>query len=323
MVDTLGPPRPAHPEGGAAAGPARPSKRRSGPPGEPRMVAYLYVAPALVVFALFLLAPLAYAVQLSFFEWDGLGLGTWVGLDNYVAVFTDPDLRAPFLHALVLIVFFSLLPVTLGLFLAAAMTRSEVRGAGFFRTVVFLPQVIALTVVAVVWRQIYAPRGPLNDALRAVGLDGLARGWLGDPDWVLVAIGLVGTWVGTGLCTVLLLAGLSKVNRELYEAARLDGAGAVREFFAISLPAVRGELAVALTLTLVAALRTFDLVYVMTGGGPGDASRVPSYEVYDRAIQEGDVGTGITVALVLTALILFVTWLVNRIADDPDVRERA
>jgi raffinose/stachyose/melibiose transport system permease protein len=270
-----------------------------------------------------MLAPLAYAVQLSFFKWDGLGLGTWVGLDNYTAVFTDPALRAPFLHALVLVFFFSLLPVTLGLFLAAAMTRSKVRGAGFFRTVVFLPQVIALTVVAVVWRQIYAPTGPLNDALRAVGLGSFARGWLGDPHWVLVAIGLVGTWVCTGLCTVLFLAGLSKVNRELYEAARLDGAGAASEFRAISFPAVRGELAVALTLTLVAALRTFDLVYVMTAGGPGDASRVPSYEVYDRAIQEGDVGTGITVALVLTAVILLVTWLVNRLADDPDVREPA
>ena len=323
MVDTLGPPRPASPEGRSVTESARPRRRRSGPPGEPRLVAYLYVAPALVVFALFLLAPLAYAIQLSFFEWDGLGLGTWVGLDNYVAVFTDPALRAPFLHALVLVVFFSLLPVTLGLFLAALMTRTRVRGAGFFRTVIFLPQVIALTVVAVVWRQIYAPQGPLNDALRAVGLDRLTRGWLGDPDWVLVAIGLVGTWVGTGLCTVLLLAGLSKVNKELYEAARLDGAGAFGEFRAISLPAVRGELAVALTLTLVAALRTFDLVYVMTGGGPGGASRVPSYEVYDRAIQEGDVGTGITVALVLTAVILFVTWLVNRVADDPDARQPA
>ncbi len=323
MVATLGPPRRTSPKGGPAAGPVRSRRPGSGPPGEPRLVAYLYVAPALLVFTLFLLAPLAYAVQLSFFEWDGLGLGTWVGLDNYVAVFTDPDLRAPFLHALVLIVFFSFVPVALGLLLAALMTRTQVRGAGFFRTVVFLPQVIALTVVAVVWRQIYAPKGPLNDVLRAVGLDRLARGWLGDPDWVLVAIGLVGTWVGTGLCTVLFLAGLAKVNRELYEAARLDGAGAVREFRAISLPAVRGELAVALTLTLVAALRTFDLVYVMTGGGPGNASRVPSYEVYDRAIQEGDVGTGITVALVLTAVILFITWLVNRIADDPDARRAA
>jgi raffinose/stachyose/melibiose transport system permease protein len=296
--------------------PSRAARRPAGSPGEPRLVGYLYVAPALVVFALFMLAPLAYAVQLSFFEWDGLGLGTWVGLDNYVAVFSDPELRAPFVHALVLVCFFSLLPVSLGLFLAALMMRSQIRGAGFFRTVIFLPQVIALTVVAVVWRQIYAPSGPLNDALRAVGLGAWARGWLGDPHWVLVAIGLVGAWVGTGLCMVLFLAGLAKVGRELYEAARLDGAGLFREFWAISVPAVRGELAVALTLTMVAALRTFDLVYVMTAGGPGDASRVPSYEVYDRAIQEGDVGTGITIALVLTAVILLATWLVNRLATD-------
>lgn len=322
MSDTLRPTRPGDRQDGpsgepsrrASRGPARTSQGRA--PGEPWRVAYLYIAPALVVFSLFLLAPLGYAVWLSFYDWDGLGLGTWVGLDNYVAVFTDPQLRAPFVHALVLVVFFSLLPVLLGMLLAALMTRSAVRGAGFFRTVIFLPQVIALTVVAVVWRQIYAPQGPLNDLLRGIGLDGLARGWLGDPAWVLVAIGLVGTWVGTGLCTVLFLAGLSKVGRQLYEAARLDGAGFFREFFAVSLPAVRGELAVALTLTMVAALRTFDLVYVMTAGGPGDASRVPSYEVYDRAILEGDVGTGITVALVLTAVILGATWLVNRIAHD-------
>jgi len=115
---------------------------------------------------------------------------------------------------------------------------------------------------------------------------------------------------------VLFLAGLAKVSRELYEAARLDGAGVFSEFWSISVPAVRGELAVALTLTMVAALRTFDLVYVMTAGGPGDASRVPSYEVYDRAILEGQVGTGITVALVLTVVILLATWLVNRLAAD-------
>lgn len=322
MSDTLRPTRPGDRRDGASGEPPRGASRgsaraaRGRAPGEPWRVAYLYIAPALVVFSLFLLAPLGYAIWLSFYDWDGLGLGTWVGLDNYVAVFTDPQLRAPFVHALVLVVFFSLLPVLLGMLLAALMTRSAIRGAGFFRTVIFLPQVIALTVVAVVWRQIYAPQGPLNDLLRGVGLDGLARGWLGDPAWVLVAIGLVGTWVGTGLCTVLFLAGLSKVGRQLYEAARLDGAGFFREFLAVSLPAVRGELAVALTLTMVAALRTFDLVYVMTAGGPGDASRVPSYEVYDRAILEGDVGTGITVALVLTAVILGATWLVNRIAHD-------
>jgi raffinose/stachyose/melibiose transport system permease protein len=117
---------------------------------------------------------------------------------------------------------------------------------------------------------------------------------------------------------VLFLAGLSKVPRELYEAARLDGAGPIREFVTISVPAVRGELAVALTLTLVAAMRTFDLVYVMTSGGPGASSRVPAYEVWDRAINKGQVGVGVTIALILTAFILLCTVLINRLSESAD-----
>ncbi|UPK74491.1 sugar ABC transporter permease [Nocardioidaceae bacterium SCSIO 66511] len=310
------------PESTAVAEPApkplRGGRRQAGPPGEPRLVAYLYVAPALVVFALFLLAPLLHAVWLSFFEWDGLSVGTWVGLGNYTEVLTDPELRAPFLHAAVLVVFFSFIPVTLGMLVAGLMTRSKLHGLGFFRTVLFLPQVVALTVVAVAWRDIYAPDGPLNDVLSAIGLGGLTRGWLGDESFALIAVGVVGVWVGTGLCTVLFLAGLSKVPRELYESARLDGAGFFREFRAVSFPAVRGEMAVALTLTMVAALRTFDLVYVMTSGGPGYASTVPAFEVYDRAMQKGEVGTGVTIALILMVLILLATILINRLSESAE-----
>jgi raffinose/stachyose/melibiose transport system permease protein len=199
------------------------------------------------------------------------------------------------------------------------MSRAQLRGAGFFRTVLFLPQVIAMTVVAVAWRDIFAPQGALNDVLRAVGLDGWATAWLGDSSTALSAVGVVGMWVGTGLCVVLFLAGLSKVPRELYEAARLDGAGAVAEFFAVSLPALRGELAVAVTLTIVAALRTFDLVYILTpGGGPGDSTTVPSYEVYRMSFERGRVGTGVTIALLLTAVILLATVLVNKFAERDD-----
>lgn len=302
----------------AAPEPLREGRRQAGPPGEPRRVAYLYVAPAVIVFALFLLAPLLHAVWLSLYEWDGLTVGTWVGLDNYADVLTDPELRAPFWHALVLVCFFSFIPVCIGMVLAALMTRARLRGLGFFRTVLFLPQVVALTVVAVAWRDIYAPQGPLNDLLRSVGLDSWAQGWLGDQRFALVAVGIVGVWVGTGLCTVLFLAGLSKVPRELYESARLDGAGFLREFRAVSVPALRGELAVALTLTMVAALRTFDLVYVMTSGGPAFATTVPAYEVYDRAMQKGEVGTGVTIALMLMVLILLATMLINRLSESAD-----
>ena len=287
-------------------------------PGAPGRVAYLYVAPAFVVFACFMAWPLMRALWLSLYEWDGLSAGTWVGLDNYREVITNPELREPFVHSMVLLIYFSVLPICLGLALAWMMTSSRVRGSGFFRTVIFVPQVIAMVVVAIAWRQIYAPDGPLNDFLSAIGLWSLRHAWLGDSTYALSAVGLVGTWVGTGLCMVLFLAGLSRVPRELFEAAALDGAGMVRQFFAVGLPALRGELAVAITLTVVAALRTFDLVYVMTTGGPGTATRVPSYEVWRWSLDDGRVGYGVTIAIVLTVIIMALTIGVNRIAErDP------
>lgn len=278
-------------------------------------VPYAYLAPALLLYGGFLLVPLGRAFQFSFYEWDGLGASTFVGVQNYISVFTDPKLREAFLHALVLIFFYAVLPLCIGLVLAALLTRSRVRGLGFFRTIIFLPQVIAMVVVAVTWRQIYAPDGPLNGLLRAVGLDALTRAWLGDYTWALPAVGLIGTWVSTGLVTVLLMAGMSRIPREQYEAARLDGAGPLREFFAITLPSVRGEITVALTLTIVAALKTFDLVYVTTSGGPGTSTSVPSYEVYRRAFELGEVGAAAAVGIVLTVIVFIINWIVNRIGD--------
>ncbi|NBE96744.1 sugar ABC transporter permease [Nonomuraea sp. KC401] len=292
--------------------------QRSGaarPPGEPRRVAYLYLLPAFLVYAAFLLYPIGRAVHLSFFDWDGLSLGRWAGLDNYVAIVTDEGLRAAFGHALVLIVFYAVVPLAVGLALAAILHHAKVRGLGFFRTVVFLPQVIAMVVVAVAWRRIYAPDGTLNALLGALGLDSLTRGWLGDHTFALPAVGVVGTWFETGLVTVLLLAGMSRIPGELYEAARLDGAGAVKEFFAVTLPSVRGEIAVALTLTVIAALRTFDLVYVTTRGGPGDSTSVPSYEVYHRAFGLSQVGSAAAIGVTLTIVIFAISFGINRFAD--------
>lgn len=293
-----------------------PSPRRTGSsPGEPRRIAYLYLLPGFVVYAAFLLYPLLRAVQLSFYDWDGLTLGRWIGLDNYREIVSDEGLRSAFGHALILILFFAVVPVCLGLVLAAILNRAKVRGLPFFRTVIFLPQVVAMVVVAVAWRRIYAPDGSLNDLLGALGLDSLQRGWLGDYALALPAVGFVGTWFETGLVTVLLLAGMSRISGDLYEAARLDGAGPVREFFAVTLPSVRGEIAVASTLTVIAALRTFDLVYVTTGGGPGNSTSVPSYEVYHRAFELGRVGSAAAVGVTLTLVILAISLVINRIGD--------
>jgi raffinose/stachyose/melibiose transport system permease protein len=181
--------------------------------------------------------------------------------------------------------------------------------------VVFLPQVVAMVVVAVAWRRIYAPDGSLNTLLSAVGLDSLTRGWLGDYDLALSAVGFVGTWFETGLVTVLLLAGMGRISGELYEAARLDGSGPIREFFAVTLPSVRAEVAVALTLTVIAALRTFDLVYVTTRGGPGNSTSVPSYEVYHRAFELGRVGSAAAIGVSLTIVIFAISFAITRIGD--------
>ncbi|MES4904056.1 MULTISPECIES: sugar ABC transporter permease [unclassified Streptomyces] len=288
-------------------------RRRS--PGEPRAIGYLYILPALVLYAAFLLYPFGQSVWLSFVHWDGLTVATPAGLDNYRDLFTDPALRAPFAHALLLLVFYSALPVAIGLLLAAAMSRARVRGMTFFRTVLFLPQVLALIVVGVAWRSILAPDGLLNDTLRAVGLGSLARPWLGDYDWALPAVGIVGTWVGTGLCMVLFLAGAQRIPRELYEAARMDGAGPVREFFSVTLPGLRPQIAVALTLTIVAGLRNFDLIYITTSGGPGNSTSVPAYEVYHRAFETNQVGSAAAVGVALTVLIFVLTVTVSRLVE--------
>jgi raffinose/stachyose/melibiose transport system permease protein len=286
------------------------------PPGEPRRVGYLYLLPALVVFALFVLVPLGHSAWLSLFEWDGVTPGTWVGLDNYEAVASDGELRAAFLHAFVLIAFYALLPIVIGLVLAAAMARTRVRGLALFRTILFLPQVIALVVVAVMWRMIYAPEtGLINETLRAVGLGSLAQDWLGSFSLALPSVGLIGTWVMFGLAMVLFAAGVQKIPPSLYDAARMDGAGPVREFFAVTLPGLRNELAVVLTLTTIQALRSFDLVYITTGGGPGDATSVPVYEVYDRAFRGGDVGTASAIGVCVAAAIFALTFLINRVAE--------
>lgn len=305
----------ARPGGGPDGGGAR---RRHGAPSSvvrSRAVPYLFLLPGFVVYAALALYPLVRAGQFSLYEWSGIGPSTFVGLRNYADLAQDGRFLAAIGHALVLIVFYAVLPLVIGLVLAAILRRAQVRGLGFFRTVIFLPQVIALAVIAVAWKQIYAPSGVLNDALRAVGLDAWARGWLGEPGAALPAVGFIGTWLEMGLVMLLLLAGMSRIPEELFEAARLDGAGPVREFFAITLPAVRGEIVTALVLTIIAALKTFDLVYLTTSGGPGSATTVPSYEVYRRAFELKSVGSASAVAIVLTVLVFTLNLLVTRIGE--------
>ncbi len=303
---------------GARGEPAGPPARKAGR-RRVQWSGYLYVLPALAVLAAFVLVPLGQLIQISLYRWDGLSASTWAGLSNYSDIAHDPVVRAGFAHCLILIVFYAFIPIALALLLTAVMTRAaRLRGVSVFRTLLFLPQVVATVVVATAWAAIYAPDGVLNSALDAVGLHAVTRAWLGDFSTALPAVGLVGSWLEIGLCLVLFLAGIGRIPRERYEAAKVDGAGAVREFFAITLPGLRGHIAVALTLTVIAALHTFDLVYITTHAGPGNATTVPAIEVYNRAFNTGQVGSACAVAVVLTLLILLLTFAINRLRPEED-----
>jgi raffinose/stachyose/melibiose transport system permease protein len=282
------------------------------------LVAWVFVLPALAFYALIVLIPTAQSAWYSLFDWDGISASTWVGLGNYFAFLTDPQILTALGHTVVLIVYFSLLPILLGLLSAALLSRGRTRGEGAFRWVIFLPQVLTSVVVAVTWKQLYAPDGPVNAALRAIGLGGLAQDWLGDFDLALPALGLVGTWTTVGLCMLLFVSGAMGIPADLFDAARADGAGPVREFFAVTLPGLVPQLAVALTLTIIGAIRAFDLIWLTTRGGPGTSTLTPALLLYSQAFMQQNVGAAAAIGVVLAALSLAIALGILRVTNGRD-----
>ncbi len=271
------------------------------------VIGWLFVLPAFVMYAVFVLLPLLMSVQYSFFRWNGIGPMTWAGLDNYVRVLQDPDLLGTILNSLRLVVFFSFIPVTLGLVVASIMHRTATgRFGAVARTVLFLPQVIPLVAAGIIWGWLLALPGLINELLSAVGLSALTRAWLGDFDWALPSVGFIGIWVLLGFCTVLLWTGMTKLDPALFESARIDGASWFTEFTKITVPLVRNEIGVCLTVTVIAALAAFDIVYVSTAGGPGNSTAVPGIQIYILAFTEQRIGPASALAVILTALVLII-----------------
>ncbi|OJU39066.1 MAG: sugar ABC transporter permease [Microbacterium sp. 69-10] len=281
------------------------SARRSG------AKALLYILPAAVIYGVFAIWPALSTVQMSFLEWDGILPPRFIGMDNYVDMFKDPLLYGSIIHSLILIVFFSFIPVVLGLVMTALLMGKVRRGMTFFRVVFFLPQVLPLVAVGITWRWMYAEDGLVNQFLNAVGLSTITRAWLGDYYLALIAIGFIGTWCVSGLCMVLFISGAQKIDTALYEAASLDGAGFFRQFLSVTLPGLRGEITIAGVITTIAGLASFDLVYVTTNGGPVNQTTVPGLLVYRLAFQENQIGAACALAVALTVLIIAVVSVIR------------
>lgn len=274
----------------------------------------LLIAPALVVVVVFFLFPLASAVYFSLTSWDGVNdTVPFVGLDNYVETATDPAVWHALRNNVVWIVVGTVSPLVLGLVIAVLMW-SGIRGVLAFRLVYFLPFLMPPIVVGIVWSWIYDPiDGWLNRLLGAVGLSSLERGWLGEPGTALWAVLATAIWAYTGFVIVIFLAALQNVDEAQVDAARVDGAGPVRRLWHVILPQITPVFLTVATITLVGGFSVFDLVFIMTGGGPGDATMVIGAYSYQNAFQFSRVGYGTTLALLITLLSIPFVVGINRL----------
>jgi len=277
---------------------------------------YLFIAPGFLIYAVFFLWPLTQLVQLSMLKWQGVGPKVFVGLRNYREIFTDSKFWLALQHNAIWMLAAILVPTVIGLLLSILLVRAPLRGRLIFRTVYFLPQVLSSVVVAVIWRWIYNPAyGALNSIFRAVGLGFLARGWLGDKTLALPALFIAWSWVHYGFCMVIFIAALQGIDETYYDAAKVDGANSLQQLWYITLPFIRRPLATVILITIIAAFQIFDLVFIITKGGPARATLVLSVYMYDSAFRYAKVGYGATIGVILGIIIFMLSIVFLRVKE--------
>ncbi|MEQ4715192.1 sugar ABC transporter permease [Nonomuraea sp. B19D2] len=276
---------------------------------------WLYLTPSLLLFLVVIVVPFLMNVGASFTRWSGVGTPRWIGFDNYTRLLKDERFWQSFQHNVGLIVAMAIVPTAIGLVLAAALfdyigKKFGPRTASALRAMYYLPQVLPVAVAGVVWGWMLHPSyGAVNQIF------GLDLDWLGDPDLALATVMAVMVWFQLGYPVVIFMAGLQRVDPAYYEAAEIDGASWWRKFWHITLPQIRPEVFVVLLTCTIAALKVFGPIFVLTRGGPGNATMVPSYFSYLNFFQKSNVGYGSAIATVLALIIIVVTFLFLRVQE--------
>jgi len=268
---------------------------------------YLYLVPGVIGFVLVVLIPQIANFVLSFTAWKGIGTPRWIGIQNYQKLFVDDQFWGSMIHTLLFIISMTIIPVIIGVVLASLLfdyVRDQFgeRVSNLFRAGFYLPQILPVTTAGVLWGWILSPVGVGNIMLKAIGLGGLAQNWIGDATYALPAVSLMIVWIQVGYCLVVFMAGLSRIDPALYEAAELDGAGWWQRLVSITVPMLAPEIFVVVLTTLIAALKLFAPVFVLTAAGPDNATMVPSYLTYYHFFTTQRVGYGAAIAVVQTIL---------------------
>lgn len=280
---------------------------------DPRVQAFVLLAPAFLIYATFALYPMIDVIGLSFHRWNGLDPERrFVGLANYRAIFTrDPVFWRAFHNTVLWTVLSIVFPPMTGLLLALGLNR-KIFGRNSFRAIFYLPVIIAPIAVATMWKWMYDPfYGLFNGLLTSLGLQAWIMDWLGDRDIALYSIFVAYFWQSVGFSMVLFLAGLQGVSGTLIEAARIDGAGRGSIFRHVTLPALRPTITIVLVLSTISSLKAFDIVYGLTGGGPAQSTQMLALWAFTQAMQIFDFGRGaaISVVLLLITLAIVVPYL--------------
>jgi raffinose/stachyose/melibiose transport system permease protein len=299
---------------------ARPAVRR---PGRKWLEIGLFLAPAVALYAIFLVVPVVQAVHYSFYAWNGLGaLTDFVGIDNYKEVFGDPDFRQAMEHNGLLVALSLVLQLPLALALALLLNR-RLRGRGLLRLVFFAPYILSEAITAVIFLQILQPDGLVDEALRHVGLGGLVQLWLADLNLVFYTLFVVITWKYIGFAIILFLAGLQGVPDELHEAAAMDGANSWQQLWHVTIPLLGPTIRLQAFLATIGSIQLFDIVWIMTRGGPAGASSTMASYMVDQGINSYRVGYATTVAVVLFAICFVISILYQTLVLRRDVGGRA
>jgi raffinose/stachyose/melibiose transport system permease protein len=273
---------------------------------------YWFYLPAAIIYAIFFVLPTLVSFYFSFTRWD-LFTSHWIGLKNYVTFFNEQALVIGLRNTLIYAVMTSGLKVVIGLLLAVLLT-SKIIARGYLRSVIFFPVLVSVIGVGFTFTALMNPEiGLINKALGAVGIDG--PGWLTNPSLAIFSIALVDVWKGVGLATVIFIAGIVSIPSDYHEAAQVDGASRSKAFWSITLPLARPAVATVITLSLIGGLRSFDLIWAMTGGGPGFASDTVASVIF-KQYQAGFYGLStagsVVLFLLVTVIIVPLTWWLNR-----------
>jgi ABC-type sugar transport system permease subunit len=269
--------------------------------GRDRVIALLMLGIPLAFELVWVLWPALQSIYISTLDWDGFSQPTFVGLENYASLPEDPLFTQSLWNTLKWLVAFGVLSVAGGLLLALAV-HQRISGWRFYRSAFFAPIAVSFVVTGLVWRWMLAPTGVINQALEMVGLEGVTQNWLGDPNLALWSIIAAATWRQVGYIMILFLAGLTAVDKSVLEAASVDGASSLQKFWHVTLPALAPATTIIIAVTVIDSLRTFDIIWTMTQGGPFNSTDVLSTYMWREAFQYLHLGYGSAVAIVILSL---------------------